>query len=438
MQCYNLLIDCHCGVATFEFRLDIPVENEDWNTTVREEVEILLQDLRLDPFRGQYGYHGYEDSPFMYIVQEGKPDVLEAMVELHPCIESYTTADRQNKLNRALHKAIKHRRLDNVKFLVKTLNAHLDYVDAQGRNALLVALGHDETIAQFLVDLGADVHSVDRHGLSALHWAACSGFRSSCIKLLDKQLDINLHAKQGATPLMVACSSRHKEIVDLFLARSCDVNTTTPEGWTALHVAVRACSASIVKRLLQAGANPNVTSCKLTHNSDVVPASTPLMIAIALNSMKIIKHLFDANVDITLPGSVCLNPTFSSSESEEDSRIVEKHKCAPVQYAILSRAWDVCALLMKAGCDARVVERWIEENRAPVSIPHDRLLFLRMQLRIVLTSPASLRQLTRRKIRACLGGTLLDKIQTLPLSQQLRQYLLCHELFRPTCGVIDV
>ena len=414
------------------------MENEDWNTTAAEEVRILLEELQLDPFRGQYGYHGYEDSPFMYIVQEGKPDTLETMIAHHPCIEKYSADDKQAKMNRALHRAIKHRRLDNVKFLVKSLNAHLDYVDSQGRTALLVALGHDETISQFLVDLGANVNSVDRSGLSALHWAACSGFRSTCSKLLDKKLDVNLQSTQGATPLMVACSSRNKSLVDLFLSRHCDVNAATPEGWTALHVAVRVCSASIVKRLLMAGADPNVTSSKLTHNGDLVPASTPLLIAIALNSMKIIRHLFDANVDLTLCGHVCLNPTFSSSESEEDSSVVKQQKCAPVQYAILSRAWDVCALLMKAGADVTPIQRWLVENSAPVTIPHDRLLFLKMHLRIIKTTPPQLRHLVRTKIRGCLGKNLMHKIQSLSVSPQLRQYLLCHELFRPTCGIIDV
>jgi ankyrin repeat protein len=251
-------------------------------------------------------------------------------------------------------------------------------------------------------------------------------------------MDTNLKAKQGATPLMVACSNRHKEICDLLLNRGCEVNIATQEGWTALHVAVRACSASIVKRLLHHGADPNVISAKLTHNSDVVPASTPLLIAIALNSMKIIRHLYDANCDINMPGTVCMNPSFSSSESEEESKIIEKQKCYPCQFAILSRAWDICALLMKSGCDVTPIRKWLEEDKSPVSIPPEKLLYLRILLNNVTTAPPKLRHLLRRKIRDLLGRDLLDSVYELAIPLQAKHFILYHEFFRHTCGSFEV
>ena len=419
-------------------RLDIPVENEDWNSADPEEAAILLDELGLDPFEGQYGHHGFDDSPFMYIAQEGRPEILEVMISKHPCIEKYATEDRQLKVNKALHKAVKHRRLDNVKFLIRSLGAHLDYKDPQGRNAFMIAAGNDQTISQFLLDLGASVEGVDREGLGALHWAACSGFKTLCSKLIDRGMDINLRARQGATPLMVACSNRHKEICDLLLDRGCDVNQGTPEGWTALHVAVRACSASIVKRLLHHGAEPNVVSSRLTHNSDVVPASTPLLIAIALNSNKILKHLFDANCDINLAGTVCLNPSFSSSESEEESKVVEKQKCYPCQFAILSRAWDICALLIKAGCDVNPLRKWLEENKSPVTIPPEKLLYIKILVNNVTVAPLKLRHLVRLKIRELLGTDLLDSVYELALPLQAKHYILFHELFRPSAGSFEV
>lgn len=67
--------------------MDVPVENEDWNASDPAEIIVLLDQLKLDPFEGQYGRHGFEDSPFMYIAQEGRAEVLETMVLRHPCIE---------------------------------------------------------------------------------------------------------------------------------------------------------------------------------------------------------------------------------------------------------------------------------------------------------------------------------------------------------------
>ena len=71
--------------------------------------------------------------------------------------------------------------------------------------------------------------------------------------------------------------------------------------------------------------------------------------------MRIMRHLVDANCDLDLAALVCTNPSFSSSESdaESESRVYEKQRCSPVQYAIISRAWDIAALLIKVGSDRR-------------------------------------------------------------------------------------
>ncbi len=46
----------------------------------------------------QYGIHGYEDSPFMYISQEGKPEILELLINKHPCINKYEEEDKKEKV----------------------------------------------------------------------------------------------------------------------------------------------------------------------------------------------------------------------------------------------------------------------------------------------------------------------------------------------------
>lgn len=418
--------------------MDIPVENEDWNAGDPAEVRILLEELLLDPFEGQYGRHGFEDSPFMYLVQEGKPEIVEMLVSQHPCLGKYTAEDKQDKVNRGLFKAIKHHRLDNAKMLLASLDANLEGRDAQGRTPFLVACGHDETIAQYLLDLGADIMAVDGEGLTALHWAACAGYTRLCENLLNKGLEVDGRANLGATPLMVACSSCHQDIVELFLNAGCDPDLKTPEGWRALHVVVRACAPSILKLLLQYGANPDIQSTKLTHNGDVVPASTPLLISISLNSIRMIRHMLDANCDIDLPGLVYANPSLSSSESEEEVKY-KKQKCTPIQYAIMSRAWDIAELLIKAGCNVMSVWLWLEYKRSPVHIPEDKSQYLRHLVYRATTSPPKLRHLTRRRIRQLLGRQLLAKLEHLDvLPPSSRQYLLFHDLFRAQLGSFEV
>ena len=64
----------------------MPVDNEDWNLANLADAEVLLTELQIDPFVGQYGSHGYLDSPFMYMAGEDRPDLLQLLVDKHPCI----------------------------------------------------------------------------------------------------------------------------------------------------------------------------------------------------------------------------------------------------------------------------------------------------------------------------------------------------------------
>ena len=419
-------------------RLDIPVENEDWNTAESEEVLLLLQDLLLDPLQGQYGWHSFEDSPFMYLAQEGRPEILRLLFSRHPCMEKYSDEEQQLMMSKALHKAVQHHRLDNATVLLNELNAQLEWRDEQGRTAFLMACGHDQPCALYLLEKGGDINVKDVEGLGALHWAACSGFMETCCILIDRGIPVETRAKLGATPLMVASSGRRHSIVKMFLDQGSDVNACTPDGWTALHVAVRACAPVIVHTLLQHGANPNAQSSRLTHNSDVVPASTPLLIAIALNSMRVIRHLLNANCDISMPGLACTWPSLSSSESDDDIKY-QKKRCTPIQYAILSRAWDVAELLLKAGCEAGSVRSWLDLNHSPVHIPDDRLRQLRLLIQQSTTLPPKLKFLCRRSVREILGRQLVEKLEKLEgLPQTCREFILYHDLFRPTEGSFEV
>ena len=55
----------------------------------------------------------------MYLSQEGRPETLQQLVEHHPSISQYTQDQLTSKMNQALHKAVKYRRLENVKVRVE-------------------------------------------------------------------------------------------------------------------------------------------------------------------------------------------------------------------------------------------------------------------------------------------------------------------------------
>ena len=409
----------------FCYSLDIQAENEDWNTADKEEVNVLLEELQIDPFVGQYGSHGYEDSPFMYLAQVGKSEILDLIYEKHPTLSKYTEDDKQEKLNLALHKAIKHRRLDNVKLFLERLGAELEGKDAQGRTHFLAACEYDEGVAEYLLAKGADVMAKDNEGLTALHWAACVGSLNLCQTLKEKGCGIEVCAKLGATPLMVACSGGHLDIVQYLITCGSNVNQSTPEGWTALHVAVLASAPAVVQTLLASKAVPDVQSTKLTHNSDIVPASTPLLIAICLGSMKIVRHLLEANCDVDMAGLVC-------KESSEDEIHTEVQ--APVLYALHSGSWDLAELLINLGCKLAPVLNWQDDKKLVDSIPEDKEKLLKRLLERVTSAPPRLKDLARLLVRKVLGGDLLTKIESLNLSLQTKSSLLLHDLYKPPSG----
>lgn len=433
--------------------MDVPVENEDWNAADPAEVVVLLTELRLDPFEGQYGRHGFEDSPFMYLVQEGRPEIVEMMVSQHPCVHKYSDDDLQTKYNAALFKAIRSRRLDNAKLLLEKLGAEMECRDEQGRTPFLLACGHHEAAAWCLMKAGADVGVVDNDGLTALHWAACAGRRALTAAILERDIiAVNCPADLGATPLMVACAARHVDVAEVLLDAGADADLATPDGWRALHVAVRACAAPIVRLLLVRGAaDPDPVSLSLMHGGDLVPASTPLLIAISLNSVRMMRHLLDAGADVNLAGlvsaSTCVQLTSVSSGSESDdagitSDPVCQQTCTPLQFAIMSRAWDVAELLIRASCDTTAVVQWLDPavgTPPPViAVPHDHAAYLRRVIALMTSSPSKLAHLARLRIRRLLGRQLSTKLAELNLPLNTQQQLLFYDLFHAHSGSFDI
>jgi len=355
--------------------------------------------------------------------------------------------------DRALFKAIRSRRVDNVEVLVTKLGARIESCDAQGRTPFILACGHDERSARCLMQLGATVDAVDNDGLTALHWAACAGYTALAATLIENgTIPLDARASLGATPLMVACAARHLGVAEFLLDVGAGVDVSTPDGWRALHVAVRACAPAIVRLLLTNGnADPDASSSALAHGGDVIPGSTALLIAISLNSVRMLRHLLDAGCDINRAGLVHISHNGSagtSSESEsEDVKSSSANRrqlmLSPLQFAIVSRAWDVVELLIRAGADTSGILMWLDRSSGstdsvPVEVPNEQAVFLRRLIAIAETVPAKLRHLARLQVRQSLGRKIASKIETMDLPTSAQQYILFYDLFRAHAGSFEV
>ncbi len=117
--------------------------------------------------------------------------------------------------------------------------------DATGKTAIIYAAARGfGTIVDRLLDAGIDVNAVYANGLGALSWTAgyaedvpAADAVALAKQLLDRGARFNMADDRGLTPLMIAASMDHAEIVDLLLSRGADPGIRDVQGRTAADLA---------------------------------------------------------------------------------------------------------------------------------------------------------------------------------------------------------
>ena len=138
-------------------------------------------------------------------------------------------------------------------------------------------------LISLLIDRGAAIDAINRHGETPIHWAVIRGNedRASALAEHGAQLDIFgavsfseldlieallvhnpelVHARDrwhSWTPLHVAVFRSNPEIVDCLVYRGADVNARLTHGATPLHLAVSHSRPEMVQVLLRHGADIN-------------------------------------------------------------------------------------------------------------------------------------------------------------------------------------
>ena len=145
--------------------------------------------------------------------------------------------------------------------------------------------GRTKLVKKYLRDSTVDIHSSDRNGWAAIHYACVNGHRGVAKLLLDHGAIIGEQLVCTKTPLCLACSHGHYSTIELLLARDAEVNTISrSDGWTPLHCACSNGSKQCVKKLLAHGANTTIKN----YLED-----TPLDVAITKNHSAVIDLLIE-------------------------------------------------------------------------------------------------------------------------------------------------
>lgn len=143
--------------------------------------------------------------------------------------------------------------------------------------------------------------------------AAYEGDIETVQGLLHRGVSPNVRDRDGETPLLLAATMCHAQVIDALIEAGADVNARNPVGTTVLARVIMTIGdpmqmaakenlseenrRNIVEALLKAGANPNAVG---------VNAFTPLHDAAYKNLVSILKLLVESGANLNAKGAVGL------------------------------------------------------------------------------------------------------------------------------------
>ena len=276
-----------------------------WADHVRGSSELLVQSLILELIQceGAAAYrriwlHLYQtgfnnkdaltfyteiSNPLQIIVEEDLSQIVKCVPDLQLHLETRDAADRTPLLSAIFEgkASIANELLD--------CGANAKAIGPKGVTALHYAAkqSQETDLVSRLITTGADIHARTDIGSSAIDYAASNG-NLACLKLLlTAPFDQEFQKVAISKALCYAASEDCVPAIELLLSNGGDVGYDKG-GWSPLHYAVNFQKLNAVTRLLQADADPNI-------HSDTV--CSPLEQAVSTGQMEIILLLLRAGGD---------------------------------------------------------------------------------------------------------------------------------------------
>ncbi|KAK4695715.1 hypothetical protein P7C71_g2080, partial [Lecanoromycetidae sp. Uapishka_2] len=195
----------------------------------------------------------------------------------------------------------------------------------------------------------------DITSLSSLHKAALEGNTDGIKLALVEGVDLEEHATDGRTPLMLAASRGHREAISTLVAAGANIDATSSKGWTTLMNSVRNKNAPVVELLISNGADVN-------HLSP--DRWTALAEAAAQSQTDIMKLLLDCGADPETRSSHDWTPLMHSAY-KGDEAAVDLLLNAGADINVTSQHDETALLLAAAGGYARIVRTLLDAGCDP-------------------------------------------------------------------------
>jgi ankyrin repeat protein len=189
-----------------------------------------------------------------------------------------------------------------------------------------------------LIEVGADVLAVDRHGNTPVHFAAYYN-RRGLLPLLLKQADpavLEARTRDGSTPFLLAVRRGHWKTARVLLDEyQVAADATLDDGGGALHVAARRKrNVELVTAMIKDGRSPLFTDARATDNGGRIP----LHYAAAADSAEIVSYLL------------------RGSDARELVDVADKEGQTPLHLAAAEDARDGVGALVRKGANIDAVD----------------------------------------------------------------------------------
>jgi ankyrin repeat protein len=222
---------------------------------------------------------------------------LKDLVALKPLIDSISkdnisnksTADTDNSEDEYRKDPFDKDDLDDgVKEQTTNINLSTDIFQASQAGDIV-------TLQWLINESNIDINSKNHYKKTALHYAAANGHVKTVKFLLKNGAEVNSTDELGFTPLRLAISNNHQNIIEALLdEKSTDPNISDIFGLTALHVAAENGNNKTLQLLIKHNGNIKITTD--TYKDTLIHSAAQGIIN-GIDTWGVMKWLLEHNVD---------------------------------------------------------------------------------------------------------------------------------------------